>query len=522
VSVTVSSQSASACPLLQLKGVSKRYGATVALNGVDFDLRAGEVHALMGENGAGKSTLMKILAGIVDRDTGRILIDGQPADIASPRDAASLGIAIIHQELNTVPSMTVAENLALGREPRTRWGHLDRRAMVAQARTKLTGIGCNISPRQRLESLSVGMQQMVEIARAVSEDARILVMDEPTAALSMAESRQLYEVIEERRRCGVGIIYISHRMEEVWKLADRITVFRDGGHVATRQRAEVTPNEIVRLMVGRPLTDLFRPERVPPGDTVLQVENLTARGIGPVNMSVRSGEVVALAGLIGSGRSELARLIFGADRASGGRVMINGRAVRHDRPDRAIAGGIAMLPESRKEQALFLDHSVENNIAICSLGRLSTGGVLRRSRIAHEVTKQMRRLHIRENARRQPVRDLSGGNQQKAALARWLMRDAPVVILDEPTRGVDIGAKSEIYDVINELRRRGSAVLLISSELPEAIGVSDRVLVMRGGLVVAEFESTTVTEEDVMVAATGTSNPPRSLQRQPSTSGATS
>ena len=275
-------------------------------------------------------------------------------------------------------------------------------------------------------------------------------------------------------------------------------------------------------MVGRPLTDLFRPERVPPGDTVLQVENLIARGIGPVNMSVRSGEVVALAGLIGSGRSELARLIFGADRASGGRVMINGRAVRHDRPDRAIAGGIAMLPESRKEQALFLDHSVENNIAICSLGRLSTGGVLRRGRIAHEVTKQMRRLHIRENARRQPVRELSGGNQQKAALARWLMRDAPVVILDEPTRGVDIGAKSEIYDVINELRRRGSAVLLISSELPEAIGVSDRVLVMRGGLVVAEFESTIVTEEDVMVAATGTSNTPQSLQRQPSTSGATS
>jgi ribose transport system ATP-binding protein len=518
--VNVPSGSKSAV-LLRLEGVSKRYGATVALNGVDFDLRAGEVHALMGENGAGKSTLMKILAGNIRRDAGRILIDGQQVEIASPREAASLRIAIIHQELNTVSSMTVAENLALGREPRTRWGPLDRRAMVAQARSKLALVGCDIDPRQRLERLSVGMQQMVEIARAVSEDARILVMDEPTAALSITESRQLYDVIEERRRAGVGIIYISHRMEEVWKLADRVTVFRDGGHVATRERADIAPAEVVRLMVGRPLTDLYHPDRVPPGQTVLELKAVAGRDIGPVDLSVRAGEVVALAGLIGSGRSELARLVFGADRATGGTVLINGRPVRHDRPDRAITAGIAMLPESRKEQALFADHSVEHNIAISSLDRLSRGGVLRRARITGEVTELMQKLRIRENARRQSVRYLSGGNQQKAVLARWLMCDASVVILDEPTRGVDIGAKSEIYDVINELRRRGSAVLLISSDLPEAIGVSDRVLVMRAGLVVAELDSTTVTEEDVMAAATGTADPPPPPHRQTNTAGAT-
>jgi ribose transport system ATP-binding protein len=502
------SESQHGVALLRLEGVGKRYGATVALDGVDFDLRVGEVHALMGENGAGKSTLMKILAGNVNRDSGRILIDDREIRIASPRDAADVGIAIIHQELNTLPPMTVAENLALGREPRYRWGPLDRRTMVSQAREKLNRIGCEIDPRRRLETLSIGQQQLVEIARAVSEDARILVMDEPTAALSTGESRQLYEVINERRRRGVGIIYISHRMEEVWELADRITVFRDGRRVATRDRAEITPSDVVRLMVGRPLIDLYHPDRAAVGAPVLEVQKLRGRDIGPVSLTVCAGEVVALSGLIGAGRTELARLIFGADRASSGAVLINGSPVRHDRPDRAVAAGIAMLPESRKEQALFLDHSVEENIAISSLERFSTAGVLRRSRIVQCVTDHMRKLRIRESARGQPVKYLSGGNQQKVAIARWLMRDAIVVILDEPTRGVDIGAKSEIYDVINEMRRRGVAVLVISSDLPEAIGVSDRVLVMRSGRLAAEFVSATTAEEEVMAAATGTP-PPR-------------
>ncbi len=491
-------------PLLSLEGVTKTFGATRALDGVDFDLRAGEVHALMGENGAGKSTLMKILAGNVQRDAGRVLIDGIEVEITSPADAAAHGIAIIHQELSTVPAMTVAENLALGREPRKRWGGLDRAALQQQARAKLAVVGARIDPRRRLGELSVGMQQMVEIARAVSENARILVMDEPTAALSLTEARQLYEVIDQRRDAGVGIVYISHRMEEVWQLADRVTVFRDGALVATRERDEISPSDVVRLMVGRPLNDLYSPERGQAAEPVLELDGLTGRDVGPVDLVVHAGEVVALAGLIGSGRSELARLVFGADRTTSGSVRVRGVEVRHENPSQAIASGIAMLPENRKEQGLFLDHSVENNISISSLAMFSRAGVLRRSAIADRVSDHMKQLRIRANARKLPVRSLSGGNQQKVAISRWLLRDTEVMILDEPTRGVDIGAKSEIYDVVNQMRRQGRAVLIVSSDLPEAIGISDRLLVMRGGVIVAQMESATATEEGVMAAATGT------------------
>ncbi len=491
-------------PLLQLEQVSKRFGATVALNGVHFDLRPGEVHALMGENGAGKSTLMKILAGNVQRDAGRIRLDSREIEIRSPNDAAAHGIAIIHQELNTVPTMTVAENLALGREPRTRYGTLDGRRMIASAREKLAHIGADIDPRRALGELSIGMQQMVEIARAVSEDARVLVLDEPTAALSRGEALHLYEVIEERRRAGVGLVYISHRMEEVWQLADRVTVFRDGQYVGTREKDAITPSDVVRMMVGRPLDDLYHHERHPPGEVVLDVRGLTGDGVGPIDLQVRAGEVVALSGLIGAGRSEVARLIFGADRRFGGSISVHGREVKVTNPGKAIAAGLAMVPESRKEQALFLTHTVEENIAISSLDRHVTTGVLNRKAIRVGVSAQMERLDLRLNALRLPVKALSGGNQQKAALARWLMRDADVLILDEPTRGVDIGAKSEIYEVINELAGRGKAILVISSDLPEAIGISDRLLIMRAGRIMHEMNSRTATEEDVMSYATGT------------------
>jgi ribose transport system ATP-binding protein len=492
-------------PLLRLEGVSKRYGATLALDGVDFDLRAGEVHALMGENGAGKSTLMKILAGDVARDAGRVLLDGEEIEIRSPGDATAHGIAIIHQELNTVPSMTVAENLALGREPRTRFGALDRRAMLAAAREKLARIGAAIDPRRELGGLSVGMQQMVEIARAVSENARILVLDEPTAALSQAEANHLYRVIEEMRSAGVGLVYISHRMEEVWRLADRVTVFRDGTYVGTREKEQISPPDVVRMMVGRQVDDLYHHEDRSAGDVVLDVRDLTdGRGTGPVSFQVRAGEVVCLAGLVGAGRTEAARLVFGADRARGGTISVRGRAVRVARPAHAIAAGIAMVPESRKEQALFLDHAVEDNIAVSSLGDHQTAGVLQRRRIRSVVTTQMERLRLRLSAVRLPVKALSGGNQQKAVLARWLARESDVIILDEPTRGVDIGAKSEIYELVNELAAAGKAILVVSSDLPEALGISDRVLVMRAGRIVHELHSRTATEEDVMFHATGT------------------
>ncbi|SFT58503.1 sugar ABC transporter ATP-binding protein [Mesorhizobium sp. YR577] len=491
-------------PLLRLENVTKRFGATLALNDVRFDLRAGEVHALMGENGAGKSTLMKILAGNVQRDDGTILLDGKEIDIRSPRDARAHGIAIIHQELNTVPAMTVAENLSLGQEPRNRLGMLDRKRVLAEAREKLARIGAAIDPGRPLGSLSVGMQQMVEIARAVSEDARVLVLDEPTAALSRAEAQQLYRLIEQMRAAGVGLIYISHRMEEVWQLADRVTVFRDGTYVGTGEMAELSPADVVRMMVGRPVADLYHHEKRTPGEVVLDVSGLSGEQVGPVDFQVHAGEVVCMAGLIGSGRTEVGRLLFGADRRTGGTVRIGSRPSQPVDPFAAIADGIGMVPENRKEQGLFLGHSVEDNIAISSLDRFVTAGVVRRSEARNAVKKQMQRLHLRLSALDLPVKALSGGNQQKAALARWLMRDSKVLILDEPTRGVDIGAKHEIYEVINALARAGKAILVISSDLPEAIGISDRLLVMREGRIVHEMRSETATEEDVMFHATGT------------------
>ena len=502
-------------PLLAVEDVSRRFGATLALNKVRFDLRAGEVHALMGENGAGKSTLMKILAGNIQRDSGRILIDGREVEIRSPIEAAAHGIAIIHQELNTVRDMTVAENLALGREPRTRFGTLDRRRMDEQAREKLARIHSTIDPRRPLGSFSVGMQQMVEIARAVGENARVLVLDEPTAALSRAEAQELYRIIGQMRSAGVGLIYISHRMEEVWQLADRVTVFRDGGYVGTGTLAQISPPDVVRMMVGRPVADLYHHDKRDPGATVLEVEGLAGTGVGPVNLSVRAGEVVCMAGLIGSGRTEVGRLLFGADPRTAGSVRIGGRPSRPADPFEAIADGIGMVPENRKEQGLFLDHSVEDNIAISSLDRFVAAGVVNRTERRDAVLTQMKRLSLRLNALSLPVKALSGGNQQKAALARWLLRDSRVLILDEPTRGVDIGAKREIYEEIDQLARAGKAILVISSDLPEAIGISDRLLVMREGKIVSELVSEKTSEEEVMLYATGTAAPGGNTGVQP-------
>ncbi|OON41326.1 D-xylose ABC transporter ATP-binding protein [Izhakiella australiensis] len=490
--------------LLQLESISKRYGATQALNDVRFDLRAGEVHALMGENGAGKSTLMKILSGNEQRDSGRILIDGEEIDIRSPRDARKYGIAIIHQELNTVPEMTVAENLFLGQEPVLFAGVLDRRRMYHEARLKLDRIHADIDPRLPLGSLSIGHQQMVEIARAVSEQARVLVLDEPTAALSRAETLALYRIIDQMKETGVGMVYISHRMEEVWRLADRVTVFRDGTYIGTEARENISTADVVRMMVGRQIDDLYQHQRRTPGDIMLDVNALTSKHTGPVSFQVRAGEVVCMAGLVGSGRTEVARLLFGADRQTHGQISISGKPTRLADPAAAIAAGIGMVSEDRKTQGLFAEHSVEHNIDISSLDRYVASGVVKRKRVRSAVLAQMQRLRLRQNAIALPVKALSGGNQQKAVLARWLLRDSRILILDEPTRGVDIGAKREIYELIDALARSGKAILVISSDLPEAIGISDRLLVMRQGQIVHELISASTTEEEVMLHATGT------------------
>lgn len=490
-------------PLLQMENISKSFGGAKALQNVRFDLYPGEVHALMGENGAGKSTLMKILSGGYQPDTGTISIAGEEHLIANPRVAAGLGIAIIHQELNTVPHMTVAENLSLGVEPTNRFGVLDRKQMITLAQEKLDRIKADVDPRKPMGSLSVGQQQMVEIARAVAEDARVLVLDEPTAALSEGEAQQLFRLINEMRANGMAMAYISHRMEEVWRLSDRITVFRDGQYVATSDRGELSPEEVVHQMIGRDVDDLYVRDDHEMGPVRLEVKNLVGNGIGPVSFAIHSGEVVGMVGLVGAGRTEIARLIAGSEKASGGVIEIDGKPVQINNPVDAIKHRVGMLPESRKEQANFPDLSITDNISMASLDKNSTLGILNRKGVHKAATRRSRSLRIRATSLNQEIRSLSGGNQQKAILARWLEVGPRILILDEPTRGVDIGAKHEIYRIINQAARDGAAVLVISSDLPEALGISDRVLVVRDGEVVQELDWTEADEEKVMLYATG-------------------
>ncbi len=492
-------------PLLTVSGVGKHFNGTWVLRDIDFDVRPGEVHALMGENGAGKSTLMKILAGVHSPDAGKVVVDGREATFGSPAEALAHGIAIIHQELNVLPDMTVAANMSLGQEPLTRLGTLDRKRVLTDAREKLARVGSDIDPQRTMRSLSVGLQQMVEIARAVAEESRVLILDEPTAALSATESERLFALINTMRESGMGLIYISHRMEEVWEVADRITVFRDGRKVSTRLRSEVTPESVVTEMIGRVLSNLHGHRDKPALDTVgLEVRGLTdGRDIGPVDLTVHAGEVVGMFGLIGAGRTEIARLIFGADRAAGGSVRVFGDPVVVKGPDEAIAAGMAMLTEDRKSQGLFPDGDMVDNVGLLALERDQRFGVLRMRVLRQAVTDMVTRLNVRISSLGQSIRQLSGGNQQKALFGRWLQNDPRFLILDEPTRGVDIGAKQEIYRIINELASAGAAVLLISSELPEVIGMSDRVLVVREGRVAIDIPHSEATEENIMLHATG-------------------
>lgn len=495
-------------PLLEVRGVSKSFGATKALSAVDFDLHRGEIHALMGENGAGKSTLMKVITGSYQPDSGEVFLEGERVTMASPRDAMKLGIGIIHQELNTFPEMTVAENLAIGAEP-NRLGVLDRRQMIADARDKLARVGADIDPRRQIGTLSVGMQQLVEIARAIAEDVKILVLDEPTAALSASESEQLFRLVREMRASGMGLIYISHRMEEVWELSDRITVFRDGKYVGTREMNgphsdKTRPGDIVKMMVGREVEDLYSRTERSIGDVRARIEGLTdGAGIGPVSFEVRAGEVVTMVGLIGAGRTEIGRMISGADRKAGGTVTLDGRVVDIASPEEAISQGIGMLPESRKDQALFLAMSVRDNTAISTLNDHSRFGVLDIGGIKEAVGSKFEALKVRTQSQHSKAESLSGGNQQKLVLARLLLENPSLMILDEPTRGVDIGAKSEIYKIIFDVAKSGAAILVISSDLPEALGISDRLLVMREGSLVAEIPGSEANEELVMEHATG-------------------
>ncbi|GIM46715.1 ribose import ATP-binding protein RbsA [Collibacillus ludicampi] len=496
--------------ILRMEGISKQFPGVKALERVQLTLHRGEVHALMGENGAGKSTLMKILCGVHRPDEGTILYKGKPVVWTNPLEARENGISVIHQELNLSPNLTIGENIFMGSKlPRNRLGMVKWNEIFESAAKILKSIGSDLDPRASVSTLSVAQQQMVEIARALSFHAEVLIMDEPTAALTDKEIDKLFSIIKNLKEKGVAIIYISHRMDEIFKISDRCTVFRDGNWVASMPIRETNPEHLVQLMVGRELKDLFqRPKETSvnlKGKTpVLEVKGLTDKKIlKNVNLKVYPGEIVGVAGLVGAGRSELVRAIFGVSELIQGEIRIEGKKVAITSPIHAIAQGIALVPESRKEQGLFLDLSVKENLLMAVLQNYRKSGVLQWKKIDQGAEGYIQKLGIKVSSPDQKVVNLSGGNQQKVVLARWLSIQPKVLMLDEPTRGVDVGAKTEIHKIIHELSQTGLGVLVISSELPEILAVSDRILVMHEGRIKAELSSKEATQEKIMYYATG-------------------
>ena len=495
--------------VLELRGVSKRFPGVVALDDVSFDLRRGEVHVLVGENGAGKSTLVKILSGIYQPDAGELRLDGQPVTLRDPHEAQRLGISTVHQELNLVPHLDVGRNIFLGREPvRGPGGLVDYPALYRAAREQLAALGLAIDPRRQVRTLGIALQQMVEIAKALVADARVLILDEPTAAITAEESEQLFRIVDQLQAQGTAIVLISHHLEDAFRAGDRVTVLRDGRWVATLPLAETTQRDLIRLMVGRELTQQYPKQPAKPGPVALKVEGLTRQGVlHDVSFEVRRGELLGLAGLVGAGRSELARAIFGIDPIDSGRIEIGGRPVRIADPRDAIRQRLALLPEDRKQQGLVLPLTVADNIAVAAPDKLGgVAGLVPPARRMRTARRFVEALRIRTPSVRQPVRLLSGGNQQKVVLSKWLLTEADIFFFDEPTRGIDVGAKVEVYRLMNDLLTRGAAIVMISSELPEVLGMSDRILVMRGGRIVAELDGATATQEEIMTyAAAGVS-----------------
>jgi rhamnose transport system ATP-binding protein len=490
---------------LRLTGISKAFAGVQALKGVSFDLEAGEVHALVGENGAGKSTLVKVITGAHAPDEGTLEVFGRPVADNDPVRARRLGIAAIYQQPALFPDLTVAENIALGLESggawrRVRWAERHERAGRLLAR-----IGAAIDPETEVRRLTMPEQQLVEIARALGADARILIMDEPTASLSDNEVDNLFRVIRELKTHGVGIIYISHRLEELPQVADRVTALRDGTLVGTRRMDEVDRGELIRMMVGRSLSAVFPKVEVALGDVALEVEGLACRasGVSDVALNVRAGEILGLAGLVGAGRTELARVLFGLTPADSGSIRLRGRPVTIGTPAEAVALGIAYVPEDRRRHGVILEMSVASNTTLATLRAVAKAGLLDFGRERAVAADFVRRLGVKTASIDTPVGHLSGGNQQKVALARWLAADPAVLILDEPTQGVDVGAKAEIHRLMGELAGRGLAIVMISSELPEVLGMSDRVVVMHGGTVAGILDRAEATQESIMELALG-------------------
>jgi len=505
--MTVSADTpAAAPPLLEVRQVTRQFPGVKALQAVDLTLAPGEVLALIGENGAGKSTLMKILAGVQEPDAGELRVDGRPVRIDSVQTAQSLGIALIHQELNLSDNLDVGANIFLGREPLRR-GLIDKARIREEAAGFLRRVGLNVSPDTLVSRLPIGQQQLVEIARALSIDARVLIMDEPTSSLSQHETETLFTVVKELRSRGVSVIYISHRLGEVKELADRVTVLRDGANVGEIARQDITHDRMVRMMVGRDIAQFYA--RIPhtPGDVVLQVDKVItpAHPLHRLSFSVRAGEIVGMAGLVGAGRTELLRVLFGVDRALAGTVRVVGKTLSLRGPIDAINAGMALVPEDRKQQGLVLEMAVRQNIGLAGLKRYRRRfGFLNQQREAADTASMIDRLRIRTPNERQVVQYLSGGNQQKVVLGRWISLGPKVLLLDEPTRGIDVGAKQEIYRLMEELAAAGMAILFVSSEMEEILGMSDRTLVMHEGRITGELPRGQLSEEAIMRLATGT------------------
>jgi ribose transport system ATP-binding protein len=487
-----------------MQGIQKSFPGVTALRGVDLELRAGEVLALLGENGAGKSTLVKILAGACLPDAGRIAIDGQLVTIRTPMDALRAGVAVIYQEFNLVPSLTAAANIFLGQE-RSRLGWLRHGAEHRQARALFGRMGVAIDPGALCRDLTVAQQQVVEIAKALATNSRILVMDEPSAALTVQEVERLFGIIRDLKTQGLGIIYISHRLDEVDAIADRVMVLRDGALVGVRPIGDASRDQLIEMMVGRKLEQEFPKRSVPLGAPRLEVTGLRrGQAVRGVSLAIRRGEVLALTGLVGSGRTETARLIFGADRRDAGVISVDGRPVSIQSPRDAIRAGMALLTEDRKAQGLVPGHSVRDNFALPNLHGWSRFGWINRRLEQAALTRHVQSLRIRLASPEQPAVTLSGGNQQKVVLAKWLERSCAVVLFDEPTRGIDVGAKYEIYQLINALAAEGKAILLISSELPEVLGMADRILVMHEGQMTGEIADVQrATQADILRLAMG-------------------
>jgi rhamnose transport system ATP-binding protein len=491
-------------PLLALTDVSKSFGAVAALRNVHLELYGGESHALVGENGAGKSTLVKVLAGVHAPDSGTVLLDGEPLRFSGPAGARAAGIAVIYQEPTLFPDLSVAENIFMGRQPQGSFRRIDRAELRRCCVELFDRLGVHLDPDRPARGLSIADQQLVEIAKALSFEARVLVMDEPTAALSGVEVERLFAVVRSLRDSGAAVLFISHRFDEVFALCQRITVMRDGQWVSTDRTGDVTIEQIVRRMVGRDVSSLFPKQDTVRRDVLLEVRGLTRQGVfSDVSFDVYGGEIVALAGLVGAGRSEVIQAVFGVDQYDSGEVRVSGRRLPPGRPAAAMAAGLALVPEDRRQQGLVMELSVERNATLTRRWSLARLGLLRAARERRSAREWTQRLQVKAPRMSAPVSTLSGGNQQKVVLAKWLATQPRVLIVDEPTRGIDVGTKAEVHRLLSQLAADGLAVLMVSSELPEVLGMADRVLVMHEGRLVADIPRVAADEASVMFAATG-------------------